>query len=115
MEGTAGCYTILAAARAAKLAQIKAGDLECHASSPSPKAKRCISIERDTERVLQCQVLRCQERARRNFVIDQGQGGLSETMVCEAHAAALKAGEQYVYNSVENVIYIGQDAPPQSK
>ena len=80
-----------------------------------PKARRCICIERDTERVLQCQVLRCQERARRNFVIDQGQGGLSEAMVCEAHAAALKAGERYVYNSVENVIYIGQDAPPQSK
>ena len=87
MERTAGCLTILAAARA-KLAQ---------------------------SRVLQYQVLRCQERARRNFVIDQGQGGLSETMVCEAHAAALKAGERYVYNSVENVIYIGQDAPPQSK
>lgn len=80
-----------------------------------PKAKRCICIERDTEGVLQCQVLRCQERASRNFVIDQGQGGLSETMVCEAHAAALKAGERYVYNSVENVIYMGQDAPPQSK
>jgi hypothetical protein len=77
-----------------------------------PKAKRCICIERDTEGVLQCQVLRCQERASRNFVIDQGQGGLSETMVCEAHAAALKAGERYVYNSVENVIYMGQDAPP---
>ena len=75
----------------------------------------CICIERDTERVLQCQVLRCQGRARRNFVIDQGQGGLSEAMVCEAHAAALKAGERYVYNSVENVIYMGQDAPPQSK
>ena len=57
----------------------------------------------------------CQERARRNFVIDQGQGGLSETMVCEAHAAALKAGERYVYDSVENVIYMGQDAPPQSR
>jgi hypothetical protein len=27
MERLAGCYTILAAARAAKLAQIKAGDL----------------------------------------------------------------------------------------
>jgi hypothetical protein len=80
-----------------------------------PKAKRCICIERDTEGVLQCQVLRCQERASRNFVIDQGQGGLSETMVCEAHAAALKAGDRYVYNSVENVIYMGQDAPPQSK
>ena len=87
---------------------------ECHASSPS-QGQRCICLERDTERVLQCQVLRCQERATRNFVIDQGQGGLSETMVCEAHAAALKAGERYVYNSVENVIYIGQDAPPQSK
>jgi hypothetical protein len=58
---------------------------------------------------------RCQERARRNFVIDQGQGGLSETVVCEAHATALKVGERYVYNSVENVIYMGQDAPPQSK
>src|SRR5512133_202872 len=114
MQRTAGCLTILAAARAAKLAKVKAGDLECHASSPSP-GQRCICIERDTERVLQCQVLRCQERARRNFVIDQGQEGLSETMVCEAHAAALKAGERYVYNSVENVIYMGQDAPPQSE
>ena len=47
---------------------------------------------RETEGVLQCQVLRCQERARRNFVIDQAEQGLSETMVCEAHAAALKAG-----------------------
>jgi hypothetical protein len=80
-----------------------------------PQGQRCICIERDTEEVLQCQVLRCQEQARRNFVIDQGQGGLSETMVCEAHAAALKAGERYVYNSVENVIYMGQDAPPQGK
>jgi hypothetical protein len=79
-----------------------------------PKAKRCICIVLDTEGVLQCQVLRCQERASRNFVIDQGQGGLSETMVC-AHAAALKAGDRYVYNSVENVIYMGQDVPPQSE
>jgi hypothetical protein len=68
-----------------------------------PKAKRCICIERDTERVLQCQVLRCQERARRNFVIDQGQGGLSETMVCEAHAAALKAGERYTFITVSRM------------
>jgi hypothetical protein len=29
-------------------------------------------------------------------------------MVCEAHAAALKAGERYVYNSVENVIHMGR-------
>jgi hypothetical protein len=36
-------------------------------------------------------------------------------MVCEAHAAALKAGERYVYNSVDNVIYMGQDTLPQSK
>ena len=62
--------------------------------------------------MLQCQVLRCQEPARRSFVIDQGSGGLSGTRVCEAHAAALKAGERYVCNSVENVIYMGQDAPP---
>ena len=48
-------------------------------------------------------------------MIDQAEWGLSETMVCEAHAAALKAGERYLYNSVENVIYMGQDAPPQSK
>jgi hypothetical protein len=34
---TAGCLTILAAARAAKLAQIKAGDHECHASSAGQK------------------------------------------------------------------------------
>ena len=66
---------------------------------------------RDTERVLQCQVLRCQEPATRNFVINQGASGLFETMVCEAHAAGLKAGERYVYNNVENVIYMGQDAP----
>jgi hypothetical protein len=39
-----------------------------------PQGQRCICRERDTERVLQCQVLRCQERTRRNFVIDQGQG-----------------------------------------
>ena len=70
---------------------------------------------RNTDRVLQCQVLRCQERATRNFVIDQGERGLFEAMVCEAHAAALKAGERYVYNSVENVIYMGQDAPPTTK
>jgi hypothetical protein len=31
--------SILAAARAAKLAKVKAGDLECHASSPSPRPK----------------------------------------------------------------------------
>ena len=48
-------------------------------------------------------------------MIDQGEQGLSETIVCEAHAAALKVGERYVYNSVENVIYMGQDAPPQSE
>jgi hypothetical protein len=47
-------------------------------------------------------------------VIDQGGRGLFEAIVCEAHAAALKAGERYVYNSVENVIYMGQDAPPTS-
>jgi hypothetical protein len=65
---------------------------------------------RDAECVLQCQILRCQERATRNFVIDQGESCLSETMVCQAHAAALKAGERYVYNSVENVIYMGRAA-----
>jgi hypothetical protein len=36
-------------------------------------------------------------------------------MVCDAHAAALKTGALYVYNSVENVIYMGQDAPPQNE
>jgi len=36
-------------------------------------------------------------------------------MVCEAHAAALKSGERYIYNSIENLIYMGQDAPPQNK
>jgi hypothetical protein len=36
-------------------------------------------------------------------------------MVCDAHAAALKTGVRYAYNSVENVIYMGQDAPPQNK
>lgn len=64
-------------------------------------------------RVLECQVLRCRKRATRNFVIDQGESGLYEAMVCDAHADALKAGERYVYNSMENVIYMGQDAPPQ--
>jgi hypothetical protein len=34
-------------------------------------------------------------------------------MVCDAHAHALKTGERYVYNSAENVIYMGQDVPPQ--
>ena len=60
--------------------------------------------------MLQCQVLRCQEPATRNFVIDQAEGGLYETTVCEAHAAALKAARPYVYNSVENVIYMDDDA-----
>lgn len=84
--------------------------------SASPSRDQQVHLRvRDTERVLQCQVLRCQERATRNFVIDQGESGLSETMVCEAHAAALKAGERYVYNSVDNVIYMGQDTLPQSK
>jgi hypothetical protein len=77
-----------------------------------PEANRVHLPRAETERVLQCQVLRCQERATRNSVIDQGEQGLSEIMVCEAHAAALKVGERYVYNSVENVIYMGQDAPP---
>jgi hypothetical protein len=79
------------------------------------KATGCSCSVRDTERVLQCQVLRCQERATRNFVIDQGESGLFETLVCEVHAAALKAGKRYVYNSVENVIYMGRDAPPPSR
>jgi hypothetical protein len=51
----------------------------------------------------------------RNFVIDKADWGLAETMVCEGHAAALKSGERYIYDSVDNVIYMGQDAPPQSK
>jgi hypothetical protein len=42
-------------------------------------------------------------------------GRLYETMVCEAHAAALKSAERYIYNSVENVIYMGRDAPPRNK
>lgn len=80
-----------------------------------PRPTGAIWVVRNTDRVLQCQVLRCQERATRNFVIDQGERGLFEVMICEAHAAALKAGERYVYNSVENVIYMGQDAPPTTK
>jgi hypothetical protein len=64
--------------------------------------------------VLQCQVLRCQEPATRNFVIDEADWGLAEALVCEAHGAALKAGERYIYNSEENVIYMGQDVPPES-
>ena len=36
-------------------------------------------------------------------------------MVCDADAAALKSGERDIYNSVENMIYLGQDAPPQNK
>ena len=65
--------------------------------------------------MLQCQVLRCQEPATRNFVVDEADWGLAEAMICEVHAAALKAGERYIYNSVENVIYMGEDAPPESK
>jgi hypothetical protein len=76
---------------------------------------RSAPVRRHTVPVFQCQVLRCQERATRNFVVDQGESGLYETMVCEAHAAALKSGKRYIYNSVENLIYMGQDAPPQNK
>jgi hypothetical protein len=40
-------------------------------------------------------------------------GRLYETMVCEAHAAALESGERYIYkryayNSLENVTYMGR-------
>jgi hypothetical protein len=80
-----------------------------------PEVNRCICVARDTGEVLQCQVLRCQEQAARNFVVDQDELGLTEAMVCEAHATALKAGERYIYNGVENVIYMGQDAPPKIK
>jgi hypothetical protein len=48
-------------------------------------------------------------------VIDEAEWGLAEAVVCEAHAAALKTGERYIYNSVENVIYMGQDATPESE
>jgi hypothetical protein len=48
-------------------------------------------------------------------VIDEAEWGLAEALVCEVHAAALKAGGRYVYNSAENVIYMGQDAPPERK
>jgi len=53
-------------------------------------------------------------RSRRNFVIDEADWGLAEALVCEAHGAALKAGERYIYNSEENIIYMGQDVPPES-
>jgi hypothetical protein len=72
-------------------------------------------MPRHTVRVIECQVLRCQKQATRNFVIDQGDSGLFEAMVCDAHAHALKTGERYVYNSAENVIYMGQDAPPETE
>ena len=65
--------------------------------------------------MLQCQVLRCQEPATRNFVVDQAERGMYETTVCEVHAATLKAGGSYVYNSVENVIYMDKDASIQDE
>jgi hypothetical protein len=65
--------------------------------------------------MLQCQVLRCQEPGTRNFVVDQAERGLYETTVCEVHAAALKAGRPYLYNSVENVIYMDKDASIQDQ
>ena len=68
-----------------------------------------------TGRMLQCQVLRCQEPGTRNFVVDQAEHGLYETTVCEAHAAVLKAGASYIYNSVENVIYMDKDASIQDE
>jgi len=48
-------------------------------------------------------------------VVDEADWGLAEAMICEVHATALKAGERYIYNSLENVIYMGEDAPPESK
>jgi hypothetical protein len=65
--------------------------------------------------MLQCQVLRCQEPATRNFVLDQAERGLYEISVCEVHAATLKAGATYLYNSVENVIYMDKDASIQDE
>jgi hypothetical protein len=59
--------------------------------------------------MLQCQVLRCQRRASRNFVVEDDAWGMAEVMICENHKTALDAGLPYAYDHADNVIYIGQD------
>jgi hypothetical protein len=59
--------------------------------------------------MLQCQVLRCQRRATRNFVIEDNVWGMAEVAICESHRAALDAGQPYSYHHADNVIYMGQD------
>jgi hypothetical protein len=67
------------------------------------------SSEPPGARTLQCQVLRCQWRASRSFVIHDDIWGMAEVMTCANHQAALEAGESYSYNHTDNVIYMGQD------
>ena len=86
-----------------------------HKEPSNPKAPKPTGSAVCEFQVLQCQVLRCQELATRNFVIDDADWGLVEAVVCEAHAVALKRGERYIYDSVENVIYMGQDMTPESR
>jgi hypothetical protein len=56
-----------------------------------------------------CQVLRCPSGATRFFLVEKTRWGLFETMVCGSHCAALRSGAAFVYNSGENVIYMGVD------
>lgn len=64
--------------------------------------------------MFQCQVLRCQKEATRTFLVELERWGLFETVVCGPHAAALRAGERYRYNSAENVLYMGTDVLEES-
>jgi hypothetical protein len=56
-----------------------------------------------------CQVLRCPSGATRFFLVEKIRWGLFETMVCGTHCAALRSGAPFLYNSGENVIYMGVD------
>ena len=59
--------------------------------------------------MLQCQVLRCQRRATRSFVVEDEIWGLAEVAVCKHHGAVLDSGYSYSYNHEDNVIYMGRD------
>lgn len=62
--------------------------------------------------MLQCQVLRCQRRADRSFVVEDDNWGMAEVAVCHDHGTVLDAGRSYTYNHEDNVIYMDQDLRP---
>lgn len=62
------------------------------------------------EPALPCQVLRCQGRATRVFLVEKSRWGHFETVVCGPHSGGMRSGALFTYNSGENVLCVGTDA-----